>query len=205
MNVLYRFYWLVLQVLTKLFLGLKKSGLENLPDTGGVVIACNHLSVADPPIIGSTLPKAIYYFAKAELFGKWYSSFLIETLNTIPIKRGRFDRNAYETAIAVVRRGEWLLLFPEGTRSKDGKLKEGKSGAAKIAIEAGAPVIPACIINSNQMKKTLFSKKRVAVRFGRPIYPSEYTSVAPGKEKLRKFTSDIMEQIGLLIESERRV
>jgi 1-acyl-sn-glycerol-3-phosphate acyltransferase len=203
-NLLYRFYWLVLRASTRLFLGLRKSGLENLPETGGAVIACNHLSVADPPIIGSTLPRGIYYFAKAELFGKWYSSFLIETLNTIPIKRGGFDRNAYEVGIDVARKGEWLLLFPEGTRSKDGRLKEGKSGAAKIAIEAGVPVIPACIINSNQIMKTLFSKKRVAVRFGRPIYPSEYASIAPGKEKPRKLTSDIMEQIGLLIESERR-
>ena len=205
MNLLYRFYWLVLRVLTKMLLGLRKSGLENLPGTGGAVIACNHLSAADPPIIGSTLPRGIYYFAKAELFGKWYSSFLIETLNTIPIKRGKFDREAYKAGIEVVRRGEWLLVFPEGTRSKDGRLKEGKTGAAKIAIEAGVPVIPACIVNSNQIKETLFSKERVAVRFGHPIYPSDYSGIAPGKEKPRKLTSDIMEQIGLLIESEKRV
>jgi 1-acyl-sn-glycerol-3-phosphate acyltransferase len=203
MNLLYRFYWVALRIVTRLFLGLRRHGLDNFPDSGGVVIASNHLSVADPPIIGSALPRGIHYFAKAELFGKWYSPFLIETLNTIPVKRGRFDRQAFGTALDVVSRGNWLLVFPEGSRSKDGKLKEGKVGAAKIAVEAGVPVIPACVVNTHRMKKVIFSGMRVAVRFGRPIYPSEYSSIERDKEKLRKFTDDIMERIRHLVQIER--
>lgn len=199
MNPLYRFYWLVLQVITRLFLGLDKKGVENIPESGGAIVACNHRSQADPPIIGASLPRRIFYFAKAELFGKWYSSVLIEKLYTIPIKRGMFDRNALDIAVDVVRNGDWLLVFPEGTRSRDGKLKAGKAGAAKVSFETGVPIIPACITNSNRIKSVLFSNKRVAVRFGRPIYPKEYEHLEAGKERLRRMTADVMSRIGELI------
>jgi 1-acyl-sn-glycerol-3-phosphate acyltransferase len=200
-NPLYRFYWLVLQVITRLFLGLDKKGVENIPESGGAIVACNHRSLADPPIIGASLPRRIFYFAKAELFGKWYSSFLIEKLYTIPVKRGVFDRNALEIAVDVVKNGDWLLVFPEGTRSRDGKLKSGRAGAAKVSFETGAPIIPACITNSNRIKSVLFSSKRVAVRFGRPIYPKEYEHLEAGKERLRQMTADVMSRIGELIGS----
>ncbi len=202
MNPLYRFYWILLRVVGKFFLGLKRSGLENIPPSGGVIFACNHRSVADPPLLGSVLPRGIFYFAKAELFGRWYSSFLISSLNTIPVKRGRFDRNAFERGVEVVRSGGWLLVFPEGTRSRDGKLGEGRSGAAKISLEAGVPVVPTCILNSDRIKQVLFSNSRVTIRFGRPLYPSHYRDVQPDRERLRGFTSDIMKQIGRLIEEE---
>jgi 1-acyl-sn-glycerol-3-phosphate acyltransferase len=201
---LYRFYWILLQVVTKFFLGLKRSGLENIPESGGAIIACNHRSVADPPLMGSAVPRGIFYFTKAELFGKWYSSFLIDGLNTIPVKRGSFDRNAFEKGVEVVRNGGWLLVFPEGTRSKTGKLGEGRAGAAKISVEAGVPVVPACILNSDRIKQVLFSRERVTIRFGPPLYPSQYQDVQPVKEKLRAFTSNIMKHIGRLIEEESR-
>ena len=202
MNALYRFYWILLRIVTKLFLGMKVDGTANIPESGGVVIACNHRSVADPPLIGSALPRGIFYFAKAELFGKWYSSFLISTLNTIPVKRGVFDRNAFEKGVDVVDSGGWLLVFPEGTRSRDGRLGEGRAGAARISLAAGAPVVPACLMNSDKIKRVLFSRANVTLRFGQPLYPSDYADVEPGKEKLRVFTANIMKQIGRLIDEE---
>jgi 1-acyl-sn-glycerol-3-phosphate acyltransferase len=148
------------------------------------------------------MPRGIHYFAKSELFGKWYSRFLIETLNTIPVQRGVFDRNSLEKGIAVLKRGEWLLVFPEGTRSRDGRLKRGKSGAAKLSLEAGVPVIPACIRNSNRILRTIFSTDRVVLRFGKPIYPAQYERIEIAKERLSCFTDEIMRRIGMLMEQE---
>ena len=201
MRFYYRLNWLVVNIISKFFLGLTKSGLENCPESGGMVIASNHVSLVDPPLIGGILSKEIHYYAKAELFGKWYSPIFIKFHNTIPVKRGKFDRHAFLVGLDVLKKGGTLLVFPEGTRSKDGRLREGKTGAAKLSIEADVPVIPACVVNSNRIKDVLFSRERVEVRFGNPIYPSEYKHVEPDKEKLKIFTTDIMEQIKRLIEN----
>jgi 1-acyl-sn-glycerol-3-phosphate acyltransferase len=193
------------KILAKTFLGWKHSGSEHIPASGGVIIASNHLSYLDPPLVCSGTKREVHFLAKKELFGKWYSPVLISNLNTIPVRRGRFDRASYLKAIEIARRGDVLVLFPEGTRSKDGKLREGKTGAAKISIEAGVPVVPACIRNSNRIKQVLFSADRVEVRFGKPIYPSEFDSVQPEKEKLAQYTAEIMRRIGELLESFDRI
>jgi 1-acyl-sn-glycerol-3-phosphate acyltransferase len=148
------------------------------------------------------MPRGIYYFAKSELFGKWYSSFLVESLNTIPVKRGGFDRKIIERGVEIVGRGDWLLVFPEGTRSKNGRLGKGRNGAARISVESGVPVVPACIVNSNRLSEVLFSKSRVAIRLGQPLYPRKYQEAGSGKEMFSSFTSDIMDRIQRLLKSE---
>ncbi len=200
MNLYFRSCRFLVKVIAKVFLGWKHSGSENIPSSGGAVIASNHISYFDPPIVGSGTKREVYFLAKKELFGKWYSPLLISNLNTIPVRRGRFDRASYLKAIEIAKRGEILVLFPEGTRSKDGKLKAGKTGAAKVSIEAGVPVIPACIRNSNRIKQVLFSADRVEVLYGKPIYPSEFDSNQSEKERLTQFTAEIMRRIGELLD-----
>jgi len=100
--------------------------------------------------------------------------------------------------LEILNSGELLLLFPEGTRSKDGVLKAGKTGAAKLSLETGVPVVPACIRNSNRIKETTLSRDRVNVAFGPPILPAGYTAEADEKSRLQLFTEDIMAAIRLL-------
>lgn len=185
----------MVKVFANLFVGYSVSGAENIPRTGAAIIASNHISNFDPPLVGSGSRREVFFYAKSELFGKWYSPIFISNFNTIPVKRGRFDRESYLKGIEILNEGQLLLLFPEGTRSRDGKLKEGKTGAARLSMETGLPVVPACIQNSNQIKDTIFSRDHVAVSFGSPILPAAYENEQSEKEKLRLFTEDIMAAI----------
>ena len=199
MNLYYRLGWLLSKAYGGLYLGLRASGLENVPRTGSAIIASNHKSMLDPPLIGSTLKRDIFFFAKSELFGKWWSGIFIEHFNTIPVKRSSFDRHAYAAGLEALNNDNLLLVFPEGTRSKDGKLGEGKAGAARMASDADVPVIPVAIINSEGSKPFFLGGKRVRVRFGNPIRSSDYEEVADHKQRIRTMTGDIMTSIKTLI------
>jgi len=194
-NLYFRFGRSMVKIFANLFLGYSVSGSENIPQVGAAIIASNHISNFDPPLVGSGSRREVFFFAKSELFGKWYSPIFISNFNTIPVKRGRFDRESYMRGIEVLNAGDLLLLFPEGTRSRDGRLKEGKAGAARLSLETGSPVVPACIQNSNRVKDTIFSRDRVMVSFGAPILPQAYENEQNEKEKMRLFTDDIMAAI----------
>lgn len=114
-------------------------GVENIPSTKGVIIAANHISLWDPPLIGTFLPRKINFMAKEELFDIPIIGYIIKRLNAFPVKRGTADRVAIKKAISLLKSGECLGLFPEGTRSKDGKLGEAEAGMALIAIKADVP------------------------------------------------------------------
>ncbi len=201
MNPYYRFAWVLACVVSRIVFGRRLYGMQNVPKSGGAIIACNHCSLVDPPLIGSSIWRRMYFFAKEELFGKWYSPILIEPLNTIPVKRHKFDRAAYRKSIEVLRSGDLLLVFPEGTRSRDGVLREGRPGAAKMAMDAGVPIVPACIKNSHALKAAIFRKVRIHVNFGQPIDPSTYKHIENDKEKIRLIMRDVMAGIADLLKA----
>jgi 1-acyl-sn-glycerol-3-phosphate acyltransferase len=199
-NLYFRFGRSLVKLFTRMVVGYSVTGAGNIPKEGAAIIASNHISNFDPPFVGSGSKREVFFFAKSELFGKWFSPIFISNFNTIPVKRGRFDRESYMRGLDILHSGELLLLFPEGTRSRDGTLREGKTGAAKLSLETGVSVVPACISNSNRIKETIFSREKVSVAFGAPITPDSYAAEADEKNRLRVFTEDIMSAIRRLQE-----
>ena len=122
--------------------GLRVEGVENVPLTGGVILASNHKSYLDPPLIGSTLPREIHYLAKKQLFGVPLLGLWIRAHNAIPINREGFDRAGLEGALEVVRTGGALLLFPEGTRIRRRGMGPPREGIGLLVARSGVPVVP---------------------------------------------------------------
>lgn len=144
-------------------------GTENIPPSG-VIIAANHISLWDPPVIGTAIPRRrICFMAKEELFANQIFGWIIAKLGAFPVKRASADRTAIRTALTLLENGGILGIFPEGTRSKDGKLGEPESGLALLAVKAGVPVIPTAIIGTNKIfsKGCLFPKFKIV--FGKPL------------------------------------
>ncbi|OGR87401.1 MAG: hypothetical protein A3A86_00215, partial [Elusimicrobia bacterium RIFCSPLOWO2_01_FULL_60_11] len=147
-------------------------GAENVPKEGGVLIASNHLSNLDPPLIGSSLRRPIHFFAKEELFRIPVLGWWISQINAFPVKRGEHDIGAFKKARDLLVQGEGVLLFPEGHRSRTGELGPPRPGAAMLAVKAGVPVVPVCIMNSHRA----LHFKKLKVAFGRPIRPGTRTA-----------------------------
>jgi 1-acyl-sn-glycerol-3-phosphate acyltransferase len=152
---------------------LRSQGEENLPAEGGFVLASNHLSNFDPWVLAYPLwpTRGIRSMAKAELFNPLLAP-LLRASGAFPVKRGGADREAFRTAVEIVRSGEILLVFPEGARRAKGRwkgkrrrLQQVQSGAARIALAAGGPLVPAALIGTDRL--TRLGPVRVA--FGRPL------------------------------------
>lgn len=176
LNLLYVFVW-----------RRKVAGHENVPERGGVIIATNHLSLADPPLIGCSVKRAVYFFAKKELFRIPILSFIIKRTNAFPVERGRQDISAFRNVIRLLKSGRVVLIFPEGTRSRDGNFGTAKEGVGMISCLAQVPVVPTRIINSNK----LFKLARFHVIFGKPVYPPKNVS----RQMYQEFSEKIMEEI----------
>ncbi|MCX6016663.1 MAG: lysophospholipid acyltransferase family protein [Chloroflexales bacterium] len=178
------------------------SGRENLPPRPqGLVLACNHVQWHDIPMIGWGLPLSHrgWWFAKVEvvdgLFGKWFT-----LMQVIPVKRGQRDIQAIDRAAEKVRDGAVLVVFPEGTRSFDGKLQQGRGGTARIALRAGVPIVPMAFVGNQ--RKFWFSKRHLII--GKPYYPtvSDTNSDKIPANEMSRLTTEIMVHIGALLPAE---
>ena len=163
-------------------------GAENVPVRGGALIASNHLSNLDPPLVGSSLPRPIHYFAKEELFEIPVFGWMIRRMNAFPVKRLEHDIGAFKKAHALLASGEVVLLFPEGHRSKTGELGAARAGVGMLACKAGVPVIPVCVSNTDKASRF----KKIRIRFGKPLWPKEGLRQ---KEKYLAFAEEVMAAI----------
>jgi 1-acyl-sn-glycerol-3-phosphate acyltransferase len=146
------------------FFRLSVTGKEHLPASGPVLIVSNHISQADPVILGvAAVPRKSYYFAKAELFRVPFLRGYVNRMGAFPVERGGADRRALRLSREVLARGDMRLMFPEGSRFTDGRLRPGLSGAGSLALIPGVTVIPAAIWGSHRLRH----KTRVA--FGPPV------------------------------------
>ena len=172
-------------------------GQENIPENGGLIIACNHQDALDPLVIANGCPRVIHFMAKEELFKNGLVARFLKRLNAFPVVRGSGDMSAINYAIDVVKNGWALGIFPEGTRSKDFKPARPKSGAALIAKQTGADVLPVCIYTDTEYKKGT----RLTVRFGKVIKNEELGFVEEHSPKeLRSASKRIMGDIVALWE-----
>ncbi|MFH1367539.1 MAG: lysophospholipid acyltransferase family protein [Elusimicrobiota bacterium] len=162
-------------------------GQENIPADGGVIIAPNHRSYADPPLTGSAMERPLHFMAKEELFGIPVLGFLINRTNAFPVNRGAGDVGAFKTALNLLENGETVLVFPEGTRAKDVDFRPAKQGAGMLACRAQVPVVPARIFGNEKIGKF----RKIRVIFGKPLHPpKEYT-----KDDYGEFSEAVMDEI----------
>lgn len=194
-------YGLVHVILTtffSVFFRFKVSGLENIP-AGGAIVAANHISLWDPPVIACAMPRQLHFMAKEELFRNPAFNWLIRKLGAFPVKRGSPDRTAIRNAITLLQEGSILGIFPEGTRSKNGILGAPEPGLALIAIKAGVPIIPTAVIGTNKVFCDGHILPQFEVRFGKPIVLKRENDA---KESMEAMSNKVMIEIGRLLQTD---
>jgi len=203
------FYW----VMKRIFLGpvLKLlfrpwvKGLDNLPENGPAILASNHLSFSDSIFMPLMVPRPVVFLAKAEYFtgkgikGKLTALFFRLT-NQLPMNRsgGAASANSLSTGADVLAQGGLLGIYPEGTRSPDGKLYRGKVGVAKLVLASGVPVIPVAMIGTDKVQpigRTLPNIRRIGMIFGAPLDFSRYQGLADDRFVQRSVTDEIMYEL----------
>lgn len=170
-------------------------GSENLPASGGFILSANHVSNWDPPILATFIEREVCYMAKEELFKNPVFAAAIKALHVFPVRRGAADKNAIKNAVKVLKGGECLGLFPEGTRSKTGKIGNAESGVSLIAAMTKAPIIPAAIVNTDKIFSAEVKFPRLAVVYGKPIY---FSGNSKDKDALATFAQEIMVEVAKL-------
>ncbi len=169
----YRFHRAWVRSLLELLVGLEGQGTERVPARGGLVVASNHISLWDPPLVGVVIPREAFFLAKEELFRARLFGAAIASMNAIPIRRGVADLEGISRALEVLSSGGCLTMFPEGGRMKDGQLHRAKPGIGLIVAHARVPVVPACVAGSNHVRRCIARRERVRVRFGAPLSAAE--------------------------------
>ena len=178
----------------KIFFRAEIRGRENIPAEGAVIIAANHMSNCDPPLLACFLSRPVSYMAKEELFVNPIFGRAIRICHAFPVRRGAADRAAIKTAIEVLKGERCLGLFPEGTRSKTGEMKKAEAGVGLIAAMTNAPVVPAAIVGTDKiLNGSLFPKLKVT--YGEPM---TFDGDRKDKVALMKFSQAIMDRIGEL-------
>ncbi|SNR93216.1 lysophospholipid acyltransferase family protein [Desulfurobacterium atlanticum] len=175
---------------------LEVEGRNNIPLKGPVLLVSNHRSFMDPPLVAyAVMKRPVFFMAKAELFETPFISTLIKHWgNGFPVRRGKFDLKAIKTALTVLKKGELLCLFPEGTRAQKGKFLKPKIGAGMIAVKANVPLIPCLIDGSEDLlpKGAKFPRMaHVKIKFGKPFT----IELEDTKENYEKASRIIMEKI----------
>jgi 1-acyl-sn-glycerol-3-phosphate acyltransferase len=173
--------------------GLKIRGKKNLPRNGSVIVACNHIAFLDPPVLGISLFREAHYAAKRELFQIPILRKVIAYLNAFPVNRKGFDNQAIKHSLEVLRNGGVLIMFPEGTRSRIGKMLPFKRGVGYLVAKTGATVLPARISGTNYVKKRLFKPGGITVRLGLPL--AGLAEKFPGEEGFQKIAKEIQDAV----------
>jgi 1-acyl-sn-glycerol-3-phosphate acyltransferase len=195
----YRLSWLLLNFIERILFGFLVTGRERIPWTGAVIIASNHISYFDPPVVGSGVPREVYFMAKEELFRNRLFAWLISKYNAIPLKRSVGDMAAFKRAVTLLKQGKAVLMFPEGTRSLSGKLLKPKQGVGMIACLTASPVVPAYVRGTNRLRDALLRKARLEVAFGEPVLPHRQGGLVK-KDAYQEITVEVMRRIAQLAE-----
>ncbi|UJF36205.1 lysophospholipid acyltransferase family protein [Paenibacillus hexagrammi] len=183
--MLYSIGKFLFRVIFSVFFRYKAIGTSNVPAQGPVVLCCNHTSLLDPPLLGSPLKRKVYFMAKAELFNVPILGTLISKVGAFPVKRGGVSKESIRLAIQLLKDGNAMGIFPEGSRSNAGGM--GKKGAASLAIKSGAAVVPVAIVGNY----SLF--RRMTIIYGRPMDIRQFEGAS--SDDLEQATDLIMTEI----------
>lgn len=186
------FYWIcvrLVHIYMMLAFRLKVVGKENVPKSGGAILAVNHKSYYDPVVAGVTCPRKLCFMAKSELFKNKIFGGLIKKLGAFPVHRGSGDIGAMKTAFKILKSGEVMLIFPEGGRVKGSEKHHAKSGVAMIAQKMGVPVIPLYIDGEYKIWH------KITVKYGTPISFAEYKDLKLSNEQIQELADNVLEEI----------
>ncbi len=177
-------------------------GRQLLPRTGGVIVASNHISFWDPPLVGAAVRREAHFLAKQELFdvpvfGPW-----LRSVNGIPIRRGAADLRGLHHAIRALQSGSLVVMFPEGSRMRDGELHPARPGVGLLAVNADVPIAPCYISGSNMPRRWWYGGARVRIDFGPARDWREYagrdTDLTPGRTLYQRIGAAVMDDIAAL-------
>lgn len=195
------FLWLLVKILFR----ARYEGTENVPKEGPVLLAPNHASYIDPPLVGAGVPRRITFLAKEELFrgllGWW-----IHTVGGKPVFRGKGDVGVFRIAEKAFQNGEVLLLFPEGTRTHDGRLQPMRDGIGLIVKRTGVPLVPVGVVGTYEAwsRHRKFPKLlKVTVRYGKPLDFSQLAEGSTGREAYREIVNKLGEEIAQLCQQRK--
>lgn len=170
------------------------TGVHHVPERGGAILASNHLSYTDHYFLPSVVPRQIFFISKAQHFDVPVQRWLFEKWGVIPLKRGEGDNEAMQRSLEILAEGKLFGIYPEGTRSTDGKLHKGRTGVARLALMAKVPVIPVGMIGTDQVLpkgKSMPKLRKVSIHVGAPMHFDEFY----GMENDRKVTRDMTDRI----------
>lgn len=188
---LYGFCEIIFPWIFKIWLRWEVFGRENIPAEGPVVIAANHLSLLDPPVLGAAATRKVHFMAKSELFKPAWFGALIRKLGAFPVRRGAMDRDAIKTGLTILKENKVLAVFPEGTRSKTGELGRAGGGAFMMAVKCKAKIVPVYIYGTDLKRHPGWPKVRVI--FGKPM---EYDpDMGTGRESLDELGASWKEEV----------
>jgi 1-acyl-sn-glycerol-3-phosphate acyltransferase len=176
------------EVLLRVVWRFRVRGVENVPLHGPLIVACNHVSYLDPPALGCAMPRPVSYMAKHELFEIPILGPVITGLHAFPVDRSRGDAAAIKRAVAALKGGAALGIFPEGTRNKDGTVKP-QPGIALLHYLSGAPILPAYVGGTARARRLA----QITVTFGPPV--SFTTGQKASREDMANWTGEIMKRI----------
>lgn len=199
MEPIYGFFYGLCRVAYQMFFRGEVAGLENLPGKGGYIVAANHASHLDPPIVGMFLPRQVSFFARKTLWRPGIASWWLTAVGTIPVDRdGGTSIDAIKRVLHSLSSQKVVIVFPEGTRSPSGELQKPRPGVGFLACKAQVPVVPARVFGSFEAfgkDGRLRLGSPVSVSFGRPLSPSEYDHPNDGRERYALAAERIMAAI----------
>jgi 1-acyl-sn-glycerol-3-phosphate acyltransferase len=187
-------------VIARVLSNVQVQGVKNLPRAGPVIIAPNHLHMVDPPVLSAFLPRKIYFMTKQEAWDHSFLGPISRWFEAFPVRRGEVDLAAYRYAIKLLAEGKALGIFPEGHRSRDGRLQPGQPGAIILAQRSGAPIVPVGIWGVSDVLNWpgLIQRRTLHINVGEPYHPA-----LGRREHLPELTSDLMARIAALLPPDR--
>jgi len=195
MNLIFWLGWFISKTIAVLFFRVKIMGRENIPKTGPFILASNHVSFYDPPLVGSSSPRLVHFMAKKELFKNPFFGWLITQTNAHPINRRGFDRKAIETTENILKKGQGLTIFPEGTRARSGDFLPPHPGVGMLARKNIVPVVPVYVNGPNRLKDCFWGRDRLSVTFGKVIDTDRISGFSDDKEGYKELARYIMDRI----------
>lgn len=187
-------------MLVRIFFRCQVIGRQNIVSKGPLIVVANHPSLVDPPLVGTILKREAFFMAKDGLFRSRLSGWLLKALGAFPVNRSQLNRKALKKALEALNSNKVLVVFPEGGRSSNGRMKEALPGAALLASRYGVPVLPIGVVGTEKVASftSLFRRYRIKVVVGEPFY------LPPGKDKtdreqLTGLTNMIMRRIAELL------
>ncbi len=206
--MLYRVTRRVVLTVFQLFWRPRIEGRELIPSTGLLIVASNHLSFIDSIVIPVTVPRKVVFLAKAEYWegrspATWPRRLFFAAFEAVPVQREQQQdaQASLDLARGVVERGDAFGIYPEGTRSRDGRLYRGRTGVGWLALTTGARVVPVGVVGTDRVQPVGARVPRVhrgvAIRFGEPVDPADYAHLPPGRAR-REITDAVMDRIAAL-------